>query len=315
MACAKDFPERAESSDAALFQAGRGAIYLARTMWTHLLLAVTLAQTPAPNPEPRREALAPQPGSLGELFARAQRDPAAVVPLLVAASAEIERLAPRDAVMLADTLEPFARRAFFGPERLAGMDELGLVIHTVAKGELPSRIAARKKVGAGMLAYLNDGYDEKKLRVGQELKLVDLSKGDLEIVVERSVYRLYAWTRDAHGRRVLVMCVPVGLGAANSGTPAGKTTITKRVLHPEWTHPVTHKVYPDGDPGNVLGGYWIALDAAGIGKSGIGLHGFTGDAPANWIEQPASNGCVRMLQPDIDRVFQLAIEGTNVEIR
>lgn len=284
-------------------------------MWTHLLLALGLAQTPAPNPEPRREALAPQAGSLSELFARAQRDPAAVVTLLVAASAEIERLAPRDAVLLADTLEPFARRAFFGPEKLAGMDELGLVIHTVAKGELPSRIAARKKIGAGLLPYMNDGYDEKKLRVGQELKLLDLSRGGLEIVVERSVYRLYAWKRDAHGRRVLVMCVPVGLGAVNSGTPAGKTTITKRVLNPEWTHPVTHKVYPDGDPGNVLGGYWIALDEAGIGKSGIGLHGFTGDAPANWIEQPASNGCVRMLQPDIDRVFQLAIEGTNVEIR
>ena len=64
----------------------------------------------------------------------------------------------------------------------------------------------------------------------------------------------------------------------------------------------------------MLGGYWIALDAQALGRSGIGLHGFTGDAPANWIEQPASHGCVRMLQPDIDRVFHLALEGTPVAI-
>jgi hypothetical protein len=29
------------------------------------------------------------------------------------------------------------------------MDQLGLVLHKVEKGELPSRIAARKKIGAG----------------------------------------------------------------------------------------------------------------------------------------------------------------------
>jgi lipoprotein-anchoring transpeptidase ErfK/SrfK len=38
------------------------------------------------------------------------------------------------------------------------------------------------------------------------------------------------------------------------------------------------------------------------------------EAPANWIEQPASHGCVRMLQADIDRLFHLAIEGTSVTI-
>ncbi|MBK7878366.1 MAG: L,D-transpeptidase family protein [Planctomycetes bacterium] len=255
-----------------------------------------------------REALAP-------LFARATQDPAGVVPLLVAASTELETLAPKDAALLGDTLEPFARRAFFSGERVPGMEELGLALHRVEKGELPTKIAARYKFGAGLLPYLNDEFDERKLRIGQELKVLDLTQGALELVVEKSSFRLFAWRKLANGKRTLVMCVPVGLGAADSATPTGSTTIVKRVLHPDWTHPVTHKVYKDGDPENVLGGYWVALDPTGIGKNGIGLHGYTGDVAANWIERGASNGCVRMLQNDIDRVFHLALEGTRVELR
>jgi lipoprotein-anchoring transpeptidase ErfK/SrfK len=86
-------------------------------------------------------------------------------------------------------------------------------------------------------------------------------------------------------------------------------------LHPEWTHPVTKKVYPDGDPGNVLGGYWIALDEAGLGRGGIGLHGYTGAPSDHWIEQPASNGCVRMLQGDNRPRVPPRARGTTVEIR
>lgn len=283
-----------------------------------LFAALTLAPTVLRPAQERVPAAAPAVqarATLEPLFARAQRDPAGVVPLLLAASAELERLPAREAVLLADTLEPFARRAFFASERLPGMAELGLVLHRIEKGEVPERIAARYRVGAGLLPYLNEDFDAKKLRVGQELKVLDLSAGGLELVVEKSAFRLFAWKRLADGRRVLVLCAPVGLGAADSPTPTGKTTIVKRVLHPQWTHPVTRKVYADGDPENVLGGYWIALDAEGIGKSGIGLHGYTGDVAANWIERGASNGCVRMLQNDIDRVFHLALEGTSVELR
>jgi lipoprotein-anchoring transpeptidase ErfK/SrfK len=32
------------------------------------------------------------------------------------------------------------------------------------------------------------------------------------------------------------------------------------------------------------------------------------------LERGSSNGCVRMLQGDIDRVFELALEGTAVTI-
>jgi hypothetical protein len=268
------------------------------------------------EPAAQRAPAAPMiPAELATLFARAQKDSASLVPLLVRGSAELARLPKRDGLLLADTLEPFARRVFFGSERIPGMAELGLVLRRVEKGDVLERIASRVRIGAGLIGYLNEDLDERKLRVGQELKLLDLSRRDLELVVERDAYRLLAWKRVESGTKVLVMCVSVGLGAPETPTPLGSTAIEKRVLHPDWTHPVTKKVYAHGDPDNVLGGYWIALDSAPLGRSGIGLHGFTGDAPASWIEQRSSNGCVRMLQGDIDRLFHLAVEGTPMTIR
>jgi lipoprotein-anchoring transpeptidase ErfK/SrfK len=86
------------------------------------------------------------------------------------------------------------------------------------------------------------------------------------------------------------------------------------VLNPQWTDPVTKETFAPSDPGNVLGGYWIALDASGLGRNGIGFHGYTGAPAQDWIAKPASHGCVRMLQRDIDRLYHLALEGTPVTI-
>ena len=251
---------------------------------------------------------------LAPLFSRASADPAGIVPLILEGSATLATLDERDAKLLADTLEPWCTRAFFSPERLPGMEQLGLALHTVRAGEVPERIVRKYKTGAGLLEYLNEGYDERRLREGQTLKVLDLSTGAVAIEVKRGAYRMSVTRALPGGGRALVLCVPVGLGAPESPTPLGETTITLRARNPEWTDPVTKTVYAPGDPRNILGGYWIALDAAGIGRKGIGFHGFTGDVPANWIEQPASHGCVRMLQRDIDRVFHLAVEGTRVAI-
>jgi lipoprotein-anchoring transpeptidase ErfK/SrfK len=245
----------------------------------------------------------PTKGDLTRLFAAARAESSGVVPL-------------RDASVLADTLEPYSRRAFFGPERLPEMERLGLRVHVVAPGELPGEIARRYGFGAGLLKYLNQGYDERKLRAGQELKVLDLTDKSLSIVVTKSTYRMSIWRTSPDRRQPLLIAhFPVGLGAESSPTPTGDTRVTKRVLDPEWTHPETREVIAPHDPRNILGGYWIALDPEGIGRAGIGFHGFTGDVPKNWIEQPASHGCVRLLQPDIDRVFQLALDGTRVSLR
>jgi lipoprotein-anchoring transpeptidase ErfK/SrfK len=273
-----------------------------------LSLLFLAAPVPAQTTSPRARVDA--------LLAAARNDPAQVVPSIEEGSSLLATTGGDAGRELADALEAACERAFFSPERVPGMEQLGLVVHTVEKGEVGSRIAQRYRIGPGLLAMQNQGFDERKLRVGQELKVLDLSDKSLQILVHKGLYRMTIWrSRPGGGPALLVACLPVGLGAPDSPTPEGKTKIAKRVLDPEWTHPVTHQVFAPRDPGNVLGGYWIALDPEGIGRSGIGFHGYTGEVAANWIEQPASHGCVRLLQPHVDRVFHLALEGTPVEIR
>src|SRR5436309_482906 len=97
-------------------------------------LSLPLVPTAAQQAPPARYALAP-------LFVRARADPAGVVPLILEASAALPSLDPSEARLLADSLEPFCRRAFFGAERLPGMERLGLAVHKVSAGEVPERIA------------------------------------------------------------------------------------------------------------------------------------------------------------------------------
>ncbi len=255
------------------------------------------------------------PSHFEALFNEALSDSSAIVPLLVEGSRLFANTTPDAARRLGDTLEPFARRTFFGPEVLPGMDRLGLGFHVVAKGETPTSIAARYDIGAGLLAYLNRDFDERRLRVGQKLKVLDAAHSELQVEVERSTFRLAIWRRMSEGGRVLVLFTPVGIGAADSPTPTGQTRVTKRVLQPQWTDPDTRQVFAPSDPRNVLGGYWIALDPEGLGgRRGIGIHGYTGAPSDDWLSKAGSHGCVRMLRRDVDRVFHVATEGTGVEI-
>ena len=279
-------------------------------MWT---LPITLALAALP---PQTAVQASSGGAGTEvLFSAADAEAGSVVDLILGASAELARLEGDEFHRLAERLEPYCKRAFFSPEELPGLERLGVAAHTVQSGELPGRIARRYGIGAGLLGWLNAGYDERKLRAGQTLRVLDLSDKSLELTVDRGRCRLAAWRKLPDGSAwVLMAYVPIGVGASETPTPTGRTRITKRVLDPQWTHPVTKQVFAPDDPGNLLGGYWVALDPEGIGKQGIGLHGYTGDTPEVWLEKQSSNGCLRLLQADMDRIYHLALEGTGVTI-
>ena len=268
-----------------------------------LLLAAFQARAPAP-----------QASDLDAKFAAADEDASRVVPLILEVSALLPSLDGDAGQKLAERLEPFAKRAFFGPERLPGMEQLGLLLHKVGNGELPGAIAKQNHIGSGMFAYLNTNYDERKLGAGTTLKVLDLTGDSLSVIIDKQRFRLAAWHKTPSGAWVLVMYVPIGIGAPETPTPSGTTKIVDRVRNCEWTDPVTKQKFKAGDPRNVLGGYWIRLDERGIARTGIGLHGYTGSTPENWLGKCTSNGCVRLLQVDIDRVYELALEGTPVTI-
>jgi lipoprotein-anchoring transpeptidase ErfK/SrfK len=265
----------------------------------------------APAREPSRQA--PE-WDLEAALAAAAADPAQVVPLVLDVSARVTRVDGATGQRYADALAPLLERVFFSSERFPSEERLGLVEHTVASGELPGAIARRYRIGAGLLAMLNEGYDERRIAAGRKLRVLDLSNGSLQVFVDKGRFRVSAWHRAPGGELVLTMYARAGLGAAASPTPQGTTRIAERVRDPPWTIPGTRETVPHGDPRNVLGGYWIELDPSGIATDGIGFHGFTGAPPSEWLERNGSNGCIRLLQADIGRLFELALEGTPVVV-
>jgi lipoprotein-anchoring transpeptidase ErfK/SrfK len=246
---------------------------------------------------------------LDQSFARAQQDPEAVVTLIDAVSSTLPTLDPSAAIALADRSAPFCRRLF--DEALPGRERLGLRTHVIAAGESPSVLARRYRTSVELIQRLNPGLDPRALAIGQQVTVLDLATTPLELVVSRSAFRLLAWRGGT-----LMGVFRCGLGHAQSPTPLGATTVRQCVRNPEWRDPDSGRIFKPGDPQNILGGYWIGFEPRADGHfKGIGIHGFTGADPAEWLEQNGSHGCIRLVQDDIALVFALVRPGITVTIR
>ena len=198
--------------------------------------------------------------------------------------------------LVADRLAPLGRALFLSRNRYD--DEL-FAVHTVQSGDVPANIG--KKFGIDY-RYLNRlrGRDinDGNLRVGEALKVVQMKAvGGTYLYVSKSRYLLDLYVGGVFAKRYRI-----SIGAPETPTPIGKTEVTNLVYNPPWTRPTDNQVLPHGHPENILGGVWIALAPDGIqGKTGIGLHGYTGEDRS--LQKQASNGCLRL---DNDEIQELA---------
>jgi len=101
---------------------------------------------------------------------------------------------------------------------------------------------------------------------------------------------------------------PVAVGKRGWETPLGRFAVQRLQKDPAWENPWTNQVVPPG-PQNPLGSRWIGFWSDG--RNAIGFHG-TPDRAS--VGQAASHGCVRMLEPDIQALFELVRIGTPVEV-
>jgi lipoprotein-anchoring transpeptidase ErfK/SrfK len=103
----------------------------------------------------------------------------------------------------------------------------------------------------------------------------------------------------------------VATGQAIYPTPLGRFQIVVRWKNPTW-YPPTQDAWAKGlkpvppGPNNPLGTRWMGLDAPGVG-----IHGT--DEPAS-IGYSESHGCIRMLVPDAEWLFDHVTVGTPVFI-
>ncbi|MBA3684768.1 MAG: L,D-transpeptidase [Planctomycetes bacterium] len=215
---------------------------------------------------------------------------------------------------LVDTrLAPLGAEIFFTRNKFAGQGE-GLVdVHTVASGENLNAIGKRLGTTHQQLNRMR-GKDPEAgdLRANEQLKVLRIKdNGGCLVHIDKSEFNADLFVGGVFVRRYRITH-----GAVESPTPVGKTKVTNVVFDPPWTSPMDGKVYPPGDPGNILGGVWIALDPEGINANGIGFHGYTG---ANGgMGKMASNGCIRFENDAIKEVAWLigipALTPTAVEI-
>lgn len=107
-----------------------------------------------------------------------------------------------------------------------------------------------------------------------------------------------------------VKTYPVAVGRPGWETPTGTFTVRQKFKNPAWIHPLKKGVLiPGGDPENPLGRYWIGFWTDG--KNWIGFHGTPNPKS---VGTPASHGCVRMYNKDIEELFKLVNLGTEVKV-
>lgn len=99
----------------------------------------------------------------------------------------------------------------------------------------------------------------------------------------------------------------VGTGKSKELTPEGLFTVKVKAVNPYYRK----KNIPGGDPRNPLGTRWIGFDAKNTDGRIYGIHGT--NQPYS-VGQYISNGCVRLNNSDIERLYPLIPVGTKILI-
>ncbi len=179
-------------------------------------------------------------------------------------------------------------------ETLLGKLAQHTVLHTVAKGDSLTSISKKYHVTIGLIRQMN-GLAGDKLMLGQKLKILDLL---FSVVVDKSQNSLIL----KGGEDVLKQYL-VSTGENNS-TPVGVFKITDKIVNPTWYK--NNKAIPFGDPKNVLGTRWMALD-----KKSYGIHG---TFEPEKLGQQVTDGCVRMKNEDVEELFEVLPAGAEITI-
>ena len=176
----------------------------------------------------------------------------------------------------------------------------GAEFYTVQSGDVLSRIAEDHGQSMGVIMCTNGIRNANRIRVGQRLKIL---QGKLRLRIERDHLRMTAFLDDD-----VIMEFPIGIGSYGK-TPEAKFVIDTRLVNPDWYVP-EGGVIRFGEPGHAIGTRWLGFRPT-RDFEGYGIHG-TNDPSS--VPGRESQGCIRMLNEDIEDLYPLISVGTVVEI-
>ncbi len=168
------------------------------------------------------------------------------------------------------------------------------IAYQVRPGDTLERIARTHNTTIELIMKAND-LPGPIIPVGKRLKLtpsnfkiyVDADENTLTLKLNGNFFKRYTVGTGEYGK-----------------TPIGEFKVTNKMVHPVWY--AEDGVYPYGHPKNILGTRWIGLD-----RRGYGIHGTT---EPDSIGKHETAGCVRMLNEEVEELYDLIIPGTPVII-
>ena len=267
---------------------------------------VPLLPTPAPDPVKITPAPAASPASQADASPSAPPagDPAPLLALarerLLAGDAQAARQAALEALA--------ARPGDAGIESFLGELAMPLlasqrpmpekVEYIVKSGDYLGKLAATFNTPVSLIAKANN-IQGANIRIGETLRLLDGNQHAFALAVSKSRNDLLVTLDGQFFKRYRVST------GENAKTPAGTYKIVDKIAQPAW-HKPGGKAIPYGDPENLLGTHWLALDLPGYG-----IHG-TWEPDS--IGRQTSAGCVRMLNAEVEELYTILPKGTLVTI-
>lgn len=173
--------------------------------------------------------------------------------------------------------------------------------YVIQPGDSLDRIARQNKTTVELIRKMN-GIEGNLIYPGRRLLL---PAEPLVVHVRKSTCTL-----DLTLRGNLIKRYVVGLGVGGK-TPVGRFKTVVHQTNPDWTPP-GGGIIPFGDPKNVLGTRWMSIqDEARPEVQGFGIHG---TPERDSIGSETSNGCVRMLNEEVEELYMMIPRGTEVVI-
>ena len=104
---------------------------------------------------------------------------------------------------------------------------------------------------------------------------------------------------------------PVAIGDPKTPTPTGVFRVETKLVNPQYESTKSGRVHPVTGPASPLGHRWI-----GFLQQGPNQFGIHGTPWPHWVKIRAavSNGCVRMLNAHVQKLYELVDVGTPVMI-
>jgi lipoprotein-anchoring transpeptidase ErfK/SrfK len=167
-------------------------------------------------------------------------------------------------------------------------------IYVIKPADTLSKIARQFKTTVELIKKSNNIHDDK-IFPGRRIKVWD---APFSVVVDKSQNILILKSDEE-----IIKTYQVSTGINNS-TPTGNFKIVNKLINPTWFK--AGAIVPSGSPDNVLGARWLGFDLVGYG-----IHG-TNDPQS--LGKQVTQGCVRMSNSDVEELYTLVPEGTEVTV-